>query len=162
MSYRLHCLTSRRFHCRAQVRMGYVIKGKIDIERFISSLHLTLAYFPLFGGLVTPPNASSESDRCSWSIELVDQPIDVEITHVVKSEGMLYDGVIQPIPSWRWSPELDHEAIQMGRRPHRLVRMGVTFLDDYGWTVLALSGSHVIGIYILCSLFVLALRHPYF
>ena len=130
--------------------MGYVIKGKIDIERFLSSLHLTLAYFPLFGGWVTKPNAGSESDPSSWSIELVDQPLDVEITHVANSEGMLYEGVIQPLSSWRWSPELDPGAIQMGRRPHQLVRMGVTFLDDYGWTVLALSGSHVIGMYIYC------------
>jgi hypothetical protein len=128
--------------------MGYVIKGKIDIERFISSLHLTLAYFPLFGGLVTKPNAGSESAHCSLSIELVDQPLDVKITHVANSEGMLYEGVIQPISSWRWSPELDPEAILMGIRPHQLVRMGITFLDDYGWSVLALSGSHVIGMYI--------------
>jgi hypothetical protein len=125
--------------------MGYVIKGKIDIERFISSLHLTLAYFPLFGGLVTKPNVGSESGHCSWTIDLVDQPTDVEITHIAKSEGLLYDGVIQPLSSWRWSPELDSGAIQTGRWPHRLVRMGVTFLDDYEWTVLALSGSHVTG-----------------
>jgi hypothetical protein len=98
-----------------------------------------LARFPLFAGKVSRPS----QDGDGWKIDLVDQPIPLEIVHSHSSHSLPNEGVMQI--GWKWTPSLDLKAPRIGLHPHLLCKMRVTLLEDLGWSVIGLIHSHVVG-----------------
>jgi hypothetical protein len=127
-----------------QLKAGWLIKGHIDRNRLIEALGVTLSYFPLFcGSLVKAKNRSE-----AWRMNLIQQPIQLHIYHGNSHNMMPREGVIQDDSDWKWSPPtLDVERIRRAIQPNCLFTMGLTYLGDIGWSIIAFTGSHLLGLF---------------
>jgi hypothetical protein len=94
------------------------------------------------GGVVVRPTDRDEP----WSIRLLDQPTPLEVVHAIGSDLHPVEGVVQQRWPWPWVSSVDNDSIRLGKEEQCLATMRVTFLDDKGWTVLALNSAHIIGI----------------
>jgi hypothetical protein len=56
------------------------------------------------------------------------------------------EGVIQDDSDWIWSPTLDVERIRYTIQPNCLFTMGLTYLDDLGWSIIASTATHILGL----------------